>query len=47
MNHDGADAPVARVRRRDARIIVLQVLVISLIGTLFLRVACWNLQQRS
>ncbi len=43
MNHDGADAPVARVRRRDARIIVLQVLVISLIGTLFLRVAWMQL----
>lgn len=33
------EAATTRVRRRDARIIVLQVLVISLIGTLFLRVA--------
>lgn len=32
-------SPVARVRRRDARLIVLQVLIIALIGTLFLRLA--------
>lgn len=35
--------PVARVRRRDARIIVLQVLVMALVGTLFLRVAWMQL----
>ncbi|MFA7266158.1 MAG: penicillin-binding protein 2 [Candidatus Nanopelagicales bacterium] len=43
MNHEGTNAPVAKVRRRDARIIVLQVLVISLIGTLFFRVAWMQL----
>lgn len=37
------DGSVARVRRRDARIIVLQVLVLSLIATLFLRVAWMQL----
>ncbi len=47
MNGDARGGPtggaVARVRRRDARIIVLQVLIISLIGTLFLRVAWMQL----
>lgn len=45
MNQEGrtGDGALARVRRRDARIIVLQVLVISLIATLFLRVAWMQL----
>ena len=38
-----AGGSVARVRRRDARIIVLQVLVLSLVATLFLRLAWMQL----
>mgnify|MGYP000896966209 CR=1 FL=1 len=38
-----SQAPVARVRRRDARIIVLQVLVLALVATLFLRLAWMQL----
>ena len=39
----GSGGSLARVRRRDARIIVLQVLVLSLIATLFLRLAWMQL----